>query len=49
MESTSHVLAHGLDLYYTRITPAASYDRLAADFPFALLVCPWWLAEGCYC
>lgn len=38
MESTSHVLAHGLDLFYTRIAPAASFDGLAAEFPFALLV-----------
>ncbi len=26
MESTSHVLAHGLDLFYTRVAPAASFD-----------------------
>lgn len=38
MESTSHVLAHGLDTYYTRAAPAASFDGLAGDFPFALLV-----------
>ena len=40
MESTTHMLAHGLDLYYTRVAPAASFDGLAADFPFALLVRP---------
>lgn len=38
MESTSHILAMGLDLFYTRVAPAASFDGVADDFPFALLL-----------
>lgn len=32
------MLAHGLDVFYTRIAPAASFDGVADDFPFALLL-----------
>ena len=38
LESTSHVFAHGLDHFYTRVQPAATFDLLAEDFPYALLV-----------
>ena len=38
LESTSHVFAHGLDQFYTRVQPAATFDLLAEDFPYALLV-----------
>lgn len=38
MESATHMAAHGIDLMYVRLSPAASFDGLAADFPFALLV-----------
>lgn len=37
MESTTHLLAHGVDLMYARFAPA-SFDGLASDFPHALLV-----------
>lgn len=30
--------AYGIDLMYVRLSPAASFDGLADDFPFALLV-----------
>ena len=38
LESTSHVFAHGLDQFYTRVQPAATFDLLAEDFPYVLLV-----------
>ena len=38
LESNVHVLAHGLDLFYARITPSASFDALDDDFNFALLL-----------
>lgn len=37
LESTQLMLAHGLDLYYSRLTPSKSFDRLPDDFPYALL------------
>ena len=38
LESTSHVFAYGMDHFYTRVQPAATFDLLAEDFPYALLV-----------
>ena len=38
MESTSLLFAHGLDLFYTRLSPSRTFDLLPDDFPFALLV-----------
>lgn len=38
MESTSLMFAHGLDLFYSRISPSRTFDLLPDDFPFALLV-----------
>lgn len=37
MESTTHVLAWGHDLYYTLLSPARRFDSLQDDFSFALL------------
>ncbi|PRW59755.1 ER membrane complex subunit 1 [Chlorella sorokiniana] len=37
LESTQLMVAHGLDLFYNRLTPSKSFDRLPDDFPFALL------------
>eukprot|EP00798_Chlamydomonas_sp_ICE-L_P006703 gene6703-3373_t len=38
LESTSLLLARGLDLYYTRISPAKAYDSLEDDFSYGLLL-----------
>lgn len=38
LESTSFALAHGLDLYLTRVQPSNTFDLLPEDFPFALLI-----------
>ncbi|KAI3435883.1 hypothetical protein D9Q98_001941 [Chlorella vulgaris] len=38
LESTMMMLAHGLDLFYTRLTPSRSFDMVPDDFPYALLV-----------
>eukprot|EP00899_Mesostigma_viride_P000410 jgi/Mesvir1/1036/Mv17562-RA.3 len=38
LESASHVLAYGLDLFYTRTSPSKSYDLVSDDFNYALLV-----------
>jgi len=32
LESTSLVFAHGLDLFYTRVTPSGAFDLLSEDF-----------------
>ncbi|CEG00025.1 ER membrane protein complex subunit 1 [Ostreococcus tauri] len=37
LESNVHVFAYGLDMFYARITPSASFDALDDDFNFALL------------
>lgn len=37
LESTSLVLASGLDLFYTRWAPSKSYDLLPPDFDYLLL------------
>ena len=37
LESNIHVFAYGLDMFYARITPSASFDALDDDFNFALL------------
>ena len=31
-------MAHGLDLYLTRVQPSKTFDQLPEDFPFALLI-----------
>jgi hypothetical protein len=37
-ESSSHMLAHGVDLFYTHLAPSKSFDRLTEDFSQGLLV-----------
>eukprot|EP00127_Corallochytrium_limacisporum_P006243 Clim_evm2s223 gene=Clim_evmTU2s223 len=32
LESTSHVFAYGLDLFYTRLTPSGAFDLLTDEF-----------------
>ena len=38
LESTSLMLAHGLDLFFARIQPNRTFDSLPDDFPYAFLV-----------
>lgn len=38
LESTCLVLARGVDLYYTMLSPAKKYDSLEDDFSYGLLV-----------
>ena len=38
LESTCLVLARGIDLFYTRISPSRAYDSLEEDFAYGLLV-----------
>lgn len=38
LESTSLLFAHGVDLFYTRLSPAKAFDSLEDDFSYALLV-----------
>lgn len=38
LESTTLVFAHGLDLFYVRMTPAKSFDLLPSDFNHEMLI-----------
>ncbi|KFM26187.1 ER membrane protein complex subunit 1 [Auxenochlorella protothecoides] len=38
LESSSLLLARGLDLYGARLAPSATFDQVPDDFPYALLV-----------
>ena len=38
LESTSLMLAYGLDLFFTRVTPAGRFDLLSDDFNYFALV-----------
>jgi len=38
LESTSLMFATGLDLYFTRVSPAEAYDLLNGDFNFSALI-----------
>ena len=38
LESTQLLVAHGLDLFHTRLTPSRSFDMVPDDFPYAVLV-----------
>ena len=38
LESTVLCVAHGLDLFYTRLHPSRSYDMLDEEFSFLLLI-----------
>lgn len=37
LESTSHVLIHGLDIFYTRVAPSKTFDLLKEDFDYHLI------------
>ena len=37
LESTSLVLAYGLDLYFTRVTPSRKFDVLKEDFDYIFI------------
>ena len=38
LESTCSVLAYGLDIYHTHSSPSKSFDKLAQDFGYALII-----------
>uniref|UniRef100_A0A7N0V3D0 ER membrane protein complex subunit 1 n=1 Tax=Kalanchoe fedtschenkoi TaxID=63787 RepID=A0A7N0V3D0_KALFE len=38
LESTTHVFAYGVDLFYTRMAPSKTFDSLTEDFSYALLL-----------
>lgn len=38
LESTSHVLVHGLDVFYTRVAPSKTFDVLKEDFEHRLII-----------
>ena len=38
LESSSLMVAVGLDLFYTRLQPSRGFDMVPDDFPHALLV-----------
>ena len=38
LESTCLLIAHGIDLFYTRMAPAKAYDSLEDDFAYGLLL-----------
>lgn len=38
LESTCHVLVHGLDLFYTRVAPSKGFDVLKEDFDYNLIL-----------
>lgn len=38
LESTSHVLVHGLDLFYTKVAPSKTFDVLKEDFDHLMIV-----------
>ncbi|KAJ8927927.1 hypothetical protein NQ314_019557 [Rhamnusium bicolor] len=38
LESTSHVLVHGLDIFYTRVAPSKTFDVLKEDFDHLMIV-----------
>lgn len=37
LESTCHVLIHGLDIFYTRVAPSKTFDLLKEDFDYHLI------------
>ncbi|KAL3285148.1 hypothetical protein HHI36_019269 [Cryptolaemus montrouzieri] len=38
LESTSHILVHGLDMFYTRVAPSKTFDVLKEDFDYKLII-----------
>jgi hypothetical protein len=38
LESICHVFAIGLDIFYTRTSPSRSFDLLAEDFDYLVLL-----------
>lgn len=38
LESSSHILAYGVDIFYTKVQPEKAFDSLEEDFAFAFLV-----------
>jgi ER membrane protein complex subunit 1 len=38
LESTSVLVAWGLDLFCTRVAPSGTYDQLAAEFNYVALI-----------
>ncbi|KAG5899737.1 hypothetical protein JTB14_006076 [Gonioctena quinquepunctata] len=38
LESTSHILVHGLDVFYTRVAPSKTFDVLKEDFDHLMIV-----------
>ncbi len=38
IESTCHMLAFGIDIFYSRVTPSKAYDCLGDDFNYLSLV-----------
>ncbi|CAG9829529.1 unnamed protein product [Diabrotica balteata] len=38
LESTCHVLIHGLDMFYTRVAPSKTFDVLKEDFDYIMIV-----------
>ena len=38
LESTCSVLAYGLDIFHTQSSPSKSFDKLAQDFGYALII-----------
>ena len=38
LESTALVLAHGLDVFVTRVQPSRTFDLIPDDFPYAFLI-----------
>lgn len=38
LESTCHILVHGLDMFYTRVAPSKTFDVLKEDFDYLMIV-----------
>lgn len=38
LESTTHVLVHGLDIFYTRVAPSKTFDLLKEDFDHLMII-----------
>ncbi|CAH1996992.1 unnamed protein product [Acanthoscelides obtectus] len=38
LESTSHILVHGIDLFYTKVAPSKTFDMLKEDFDHMMII-----------